>query len=56
MINMTYDVVEGYDAELVDELIKVRTAFYRKLDRIQNMQDLAIMMTAYAIARKENRK
>ena len=44
------------DAELVDELVKVRHAFVSKLDRVYNLQDIAFMMVAYAIARKETIK
>lgn len=56
MIKMPYNVVDGYDAELVDELVKVRHAFVSKLDRVYNLQDIAFMMVAYAIARKETIK
>lgn len=53
---MTYNIVDGYDAELVDELVKVRNSFVSKLDRVYNLQDIAFMMLAYATARKDNRK
>ena len=54
---MPYNVVDGYDAELVDELTKVRRKFINEIssgnwDRIE----VAAMVVAYALMRKETIK
>lgn len=48
---MTYNIVDGYDAELVDELINVRRKIFRDSGITCDTVGVASILIAYALCR-----
>lgn len=51
---MPYSVVDGYDVELVEELVKVRRKFINEISSGNwAREEVAAMVVAYALIKKE---